>query len=57
LAAAQFSFEEILGTLRLRLEHCCETGGRDIDEAELKGIARWAFEKEAKESRQGVRVA
>lgn len=57
LAADHFSVDVILGTLKARLSSCCEPGGRIIDEDELMGVARWAFETEAKESSEGVRVA
>jgi hypothetical protein len=56
LAGKQLSIEEILGTLRARLS-CCEVGGRVIDEDELRSIAKWSFEAESRESREGVRVA
>lgn len=56
LAGKKLSTEEILGTLRARLS-CCEVGGRVIDDDELRGIAEWAFQTEAKESKGVTRVA
>ena len=47
LAALGFSELEIIGTLKMRLDTCCEPGGRVIDETEIEGIAGWAYKEEA----------
>jgi hypothetical protein len=56
LAGKKLSQEEILGTLRVRLL-CCEAGGRVIDDTEVQKIAEWAFNIEAQQSQEAIRVA
>jgi hypothetical protein len=54
LASQHYTTDEIHGTLAIRLNECCERGGREITDDELAGIAKWAYQKE---SAQGAQAA